>query len=872
MPVLSQTTIEESLEKVSRSSINQINKLSFLAKKLSCGEITNLFKLMNVGVVSVAGIDIEEADCNCLKQTLAFSQDCDDSCSGINLYNYISNFNLSEGSVLSIVEGATPNDFVVTLRGIEIDYESSSDYITYSDQYTGLTLTISNGDEELYRLENIESSQIPEDIVFTINDVVEEESVELTFFITGVNQDGLICVSRSLMSIDPDGKITVFCLNTFTFSNSDETQPTFSVPGSTLQSVTIFNNSGSSTSSTNNLSLLYPQLAFGINQNTGIFNAGSFFANCAEQRFSYIQVDFDCELDEMEIVIAFSFGLEFDDEFYIEASTDNTNWNLVEQFIPNFTVFNLNLEWNHDLFPYGQTVYLRLRSRDVGVIFTDTVEVADCDCQLKFVSETYPEYNCNESTGELILRSCWSWSELLESNEIVAEFQTSPTSEPTVWTELVNLGNLPVSQAPSVCYDFDVSSAKNANIYIRFRDTANGCISDLFEFSIPNCIQDTINLGFGASINNNVEFELNGNADIDWGDGSAIENVVGGAIVTHAYPAPTDYTAVVYGNISEIKNFTNNNLKSFSVLQGTHSNLTYVDITSDAIQSVNLPGITAIQTLNVYTTGGLLPNIDLTGLSTIQHLRITGVPFISYTDFSETPNLSTLWLNSCSLVNLDVSGLVLLFQLEAMDNSLSSIDINSNPIIDNVRFTDNILTTISCSLATTLTSLNIEYNQFSIEPIVPPNITSLNCQANQLTLLDLSAYPNLTTLICGSNVGLTSIDLSQCPNLTILSCSGNAMLTIDISPLTQLQVLQVANCQLSSIDITQSLQDYVTVTISSNLLTSMQVDAALSFLASQTGVNGIFQSQLQTPPAPPSGAGIGDILTLQGRGWTVTTD
>lgn len=62
--------------------------------------------------------------------------------------------------------------------------------------------------------------------------------------------------------------------------------------------------------------------------------------------------------------------------------------------------------------------------------------------------------------------------------------------------------------------------------------------------------------------------------------------------------------------------------------------------------------------------------------------------------------------------------------------------------------------------------------------------------------------------------------------------------------------------------------------LSGNLLSSTEVNAILAAIVAAGGAlnNATANLSGQTPAAPPSGQGIADKSTLEGNGWTITTD
>ena len=71
---------------------------------------------------------------------------------------------------------------------------------------------------------------------------------------------------------------------------------------------------------------------------------------------------------------------------------------------------------------------------------------------------------------------------------------------------------------------------------------------------------------------------------------------------------------------------------------------------------------------------------------------------------------------------------------------------------------------------------------------------------NQLTQLDLSNVPELTTLWCSYNL-LTDLDLAHIPSLTDLNCDGNQLTELDLSNTPGLNWLSCGDNQLTELDL-----------------------------------------------------------------------
>ena len=102
------------------------------------------------------------------------------------------------------------------------------------------------------------------------------------------------------------------------------------------------------------------------------------------------------------------------------------------------------------------------------------------------------------------------------------------------------------------------------------------------------------------------------------------------------------------------------------------------------------------------------------------------------------------------------------------------------------------------------------------------------------------------------SAGTRTITFSGTGNapMTYLSCYGNSLTSLDVSTNTALTDLYCHG----------------------NSLTSSEINGILADLVSAGVSNGTYESNNQTPSAPPTKQGITDKATLQSRDWTVTTD
>ena len=102
---------------------------------------------------------------------------------------------------------------------------------------------------------------------------------------------------------------------------------------------------------------------------------------------------------------------------------------------------------------------------------------------------------------------------------------------------------------------------------------------------------------------------------------------------------------------------------------------------------------------------------------------------------------------------------------------------------------------------TALTSLNCEGNPLtSLDVSKNTALTELDCSSNQLTSLDVSKSTNLIRLYCSYNQ-LTLLDLSKNTALTEFDCSSNQLTSLDVSKNTNLTRLECQDNPLTSLDL-----------------------------------------------------------------------
>lgn len=141
----------------------------------------------------------------------------------------------------------------------------------------------------------------------------------------------------------------------------------------------------------------------------------------------------------------------------------------------------------------------------------------------------------------------------------------------------------------------------------------------------------------------------------------------------------------------------------------------------------------------------------------------------------------------------DLIGLILpdspLTSVYCEHNQLTTLDLSKNELLTYVNCDYNQIAEIDLSRNIMLTDFNATGNKLTqIDLMLNTQLKQLSLYDNDLTDLDLSANVNLQYLSCGKNK-LTSLEVSKNPNLTSLNCEVNRLLTLNVSANTQLEFL-----------------------------------------------------------------------------------
>jgi Leucine-rich repeat (LRR) protein len=159
-------------------------------------------------------------------------------------------------------------------------------------------------------------------------------------------------------------------------------------------------------------------------------------------------------------------------------------------------------------------------------------------------------------------------------------------------------------------------------------------------------------------------------------------------------------------------------------------------------------------------------------------------------------------------------------------NNLTALDLSNNSSLGNLNCSQNQLASLNLSGLSQLTQLQVNENSLTtLEVSQLTNLINLICNDNNLTALDLTNCTLLGSLQCQNN-SIASLDLSNNSSLNACYAYANALTSINVNGLSQLQILEIANNQLASLDLSTCVA-LTTINAASNQI-STPVDLSIS--------------------------------------------
>lgn len=253
--------------------------------------------------------------------------------------------------------------------------------------------------------------------------------------------------------------------------------------------------------------------------------------------------------------------------------------------------------------------------------------------------------------------------------------------------------------------------------------------------------------------------EPNATVQIDWGNGSRQEAVIGNSSMTYIDGTSAGETITIYGDV------THANFESYE--------LPNTDLIDNEITSIDLSKNDGLRELCVY--GNPLTSLDVTNQKNLVYLDCAACYELTELDIAENAQLVYLDCHGNKIGNLDLSNCSGLVELIAFNNELTEIDFGNNPELMSVKLTNNKLTSLDVSNLAKLEELEANGNMLAeVDVENNGNLVSLSLGDNDLTSLDLSTNTKLQSLSFNDNA-IHSIDLSMLRELGSINCGGNGM-------------------------------------------------------------------------------------------------
>ena len=261
-------------------------------------------------------------------------------------------------------------------------------------------------------------------------------------------------------------------------------------------------------------------------------------------------------------------------------------------------------------------------------------------------------------------------------------------------------------------------------------------------------------------------------------------------------------------SLSNLVNLYARNNKFTSLSLSNHHNLvllraqgnpqlTSLDCYSCNLSTLNVTNCTALKTLKCYYNANLS---TITGLSSCTALTYLDCEDCAITDLpgvNNMNNLQTLWCRNNQLTG----------ELEVYDKSnLQYLRVSGNTGLTTLHCNRNALTSLDVSNCTALVDLDCGENSALTKITGLTTCTALihfsaeYCALN--TSLDMSFCPDLETLYCYHN-NLTGLNVTGLSKLTILNCMQNAGITdiVGLAGCTALTYLECSECALTSLEV-----------------------------------------------------------------------
>ena len=215
--------------------------------------------------------------------------------------------------------------------------------------------------------------------------------------------------------------------------------------------------------------------------------------------------------------------------------------------------------------------------------------------------------------------------------------------------------------------------------------------------------------------------DTNRDGEIQVSEAQAVKSLVLG------YFSGSPFMSYVLQSVAGIENFTN---------------VTYLDCHYNRLTSLDVSGMPQLQTLKC--SENKLTSLNVSGLTNLKYLDF------SYND----------------MTSFDATGLTNLTTLKGFNNKLTSLNLGNLTKLEALDCHSNSLTALSLTgLSGVFKTLDCGFNSIATLNVTPFDLTTLKCQFNQISVLELPNHRSLQLLECYNNNLST---LNVIPNINIL--------------------------------------------------------------------------------------------------------
>ncbi len=396
------------------------------------------------------------------------------------------------------------------------------------------------------------------------------------------------------------------------------------------------------------------------------------------------------------------------------------------------------------------------------------------------------------------------------------------------------------------CIDVDdvgysTTTWTNIDSLVSFSLNCLSCIIDIPDVNFKNYLvgNPLINVNGDGEIQCSEAYAFTGTIDASFLSITNLKGIEAFVNLPILYCNNNSLTSIDLGaNIALTELYcSSNQLTDLDVTQNT--SLTILDSSSNQLTNLNVSQNTILEELwcryNNLSTLSLIQNTALTYLECRDNQ-------LSNLDLTQNTNLEKLYCRDNQLASLDVSLNISLTVLNCMNNQLTSLNVkNGNNInfisffatnnpnltcinVDNATWSTTNWTNIDaianfsedCECIVTIPDTTFKGLLLADSAINTNNDTEIQCsEASAYTgtiavsywsisdLTGIEAFTSLTSLYCNNN-NLTSLDVSQNTALTFLDCSDNPIGTLDITQNTNLETLYCATNSLSTLNVSQN--------------------------------------------------------------------